>query len=85
MNDFSNEKKDIDQDVKGKNGLEDLHGFLLKRAKEIRSSISTLTHQCQVHREAITEMELEQIDLQKQIVNRCTDHYHDRILNFSLG
>lgn len=63
------DKNDFEQDLKGNNGLQRIHEDLLKQKKNLESSLSDFTHQCQIYHEAITEIELEQIRLQQYIVS----------------
>lgn len=56
-------------DIDGLHGLSDLNDYFIKRKKEIQVKVDETTRRCQSYRTTITDLEYQQIYLEKQIVS----------------
>ncbi|CAF3335461.1 unnamed protein product [Rotaria sp. Silwood1] len=64
LENYSIEKNDLEKDA---NGLNELVTYFSKKKQDIQYRIHTLTQDCEIYRKILTDVELEQIYLQKQI------------------
>lgn len=66
LEDYLIEKNDFEKDI---NGLRELLRNFSKNKQNIQYEIDTITRNTQDFKQTLTEIELEQIHIQKQIVN----------------
>ena len=68
INELETESDELQSDTNGPNGLRSLEIYLNNLKKEIQKNLDQKTRQCNECRQSITEIEFEQIEIEKRLV-----------------